>query len=59
MGTGAVTSRGFKEAEMEIVGNFIDRVISDFENEEMLAEIAQEVKTLCDKFPAPGLEHLA
>ncbi len=58
MGTCAVTSRGFKEPEMEIIGNLIDQVVADFENEEMLKTIAVEVKTLCDKFPAPGLEHL-
>lgn len=59
MGTCSVTSRGFKEAEMEIVGNLINRVVSDFENEEMLAQTAKEVNEFCAKFPAPGLGHLA
>lgn len=58
MGTPALTSRGFKEKEMQQVSLFIDRVISDPENEELLASIAEEVKELCSKFPAPGLEHL-
>lgn len=59
MGTAAVTSRGFKTAEMEQVGALIDQVVSNFENKTMLAEIAQQVKNMCDKFPAPALEHRA
>ena len=59
MGTSAVTSRGFKEAEMEKIGLFIDQVVSNLDDKEMLAQIAQQVKEICDKFPAPGLEHRA
>ncbi|MDK9708731.1 MAG: serine hydroxymethyltransferase [Desulforhopalus sp.] len=59
MGTPALTSRGFKEKEMLLVSDFINRVIADPENQLLLAGIAGEVKDLCSKFPAPGLEHLA
>ncbi len=59
LGTPAVTSRGFKEPEMKIIGNFIDLVISDPENDALLKEVASQAKNLCSKFPAPGLEHLA
>ena len=59
MGTSAVTSRGFKEAEMEKIGLFIDQVVNNLEDKEMLAQIASQVKEICDKFPAPGLEHQA
>jgi glycine hydroxymethyltransferase len=58
IGTPAVTTRGFKENEMLLVSSFIEKVISDPENEELLANIADEVKKLCSHFPAPGLEHL-
>lgn len=59
LGTCAVTSRGFKEEQMEQIGKWINAVVDDPENTELLSDIAQQVKTLCDKFPAPGLEHLS
>lgn len=58
IGTPAVTSRGFKENEMLLVSNLIDKVISDPENEGLLTRTAEEVQNLCSHFPAPGLEHL-
>ncbi|MCP4343139.1 MAG: serine hydroxymethyltransferase [Desulfobulbaceae bacterium] len=58
IGTPAVTSRGFKENEMLLVSNLIDKVISDPENEGLLTRTAEEVQNLCNHFPAPGLEHL-
>jgi glycine hydroxymethyltransferase len=58
IGTPAVTSRGFKENEMLLISNFIEKVISSPENEELLMSTAEEVKKLCSHFPAPGLEHL-
>jgi glycine hydroxymethyltransferase len=58
IGTPAVTSRGFKENEMLLISNLIEKVISDPENEEFLVSTSAEVKKLCSHFPAPGLEHL-
>ncbi|GAB6192329.1 serine hydroxymethyltransferase [Desulfocastanea catecholica] len=58
IGTPAVTTRGFKENEMLLVSSLIEKVISDPENDEFLADTAEEVKQLCSHFPAPGLEHL-
>ncbi len=58
IGTPAVTSRGFKENEMLLISTLIERVISNPENEELLANTSEEVKKLCSHFPAPGLEHL-
>jgi glycine hydroxymethyltransferase len=58
IGTPAVTSRGFKENEMLLISNFIEKVISSPENEDLLQSTAKEVKQLCSHFPAPGLEHL-
>ena len=58
IGTPAVTSRGFKEREMEMVSTLIEKVISDPENERLLTSTAQEVKNLCSHFIAPGLGHL-
>jgi glycine hydroxymethyltransferase len=58
LGSAAVTSRGFKEAEMVQIGLWIDAVISNPTNTAQQAEIAAAVKELCSRFPAPGLEHL-
>jgi glycine hydroxymethyltransferase len=58
IGTPAVTSRGFKENEMLLISNFIEKVISSPGDEDLLRSTAEEVKKLCSHFPAPGLEHL-
>jgi glycine hydroxymethyltransferase len=58
LGSAAVTSRGFKEAEMVQIGQWIDAVVSDPTNTTLQAEIAAAVKQLCSQFPAPGLEDL-
>lgn len=49
VGTPAVTTRGMKEAEMEIIGNLIAKVIK--EREAALDEVRAAVKELCDRFP--------
>lgn len=59
MGAAAVTSRGFKEAEMAEIGRLIDAVIADPDNESVQARVAAEARELCSGFPAPGLEHIA
>lgn len=58
LGSAAVTSRGFQEAEMVQIGLWIDAVISDPGNTSLQSEIAGAVAKLCASFPAPGLEHL-
>jgi glycine hydroxymethyltransferase len=58
LGTPALTSRGFKETEMVLVSEMISKVLSDPDNQKLLALTAGEVKELCRNFPAPGLELL-
>jgi len=49
LGTPAVTTRGFKEAEMKLIANFIADAAEDFEaNKE---RISKEVSDLCAAFP--------
>ncbi len=43
VGTPAVTTRGLKEADMEIIVDFIDRTLQNAENDEILEQIADEV----------------
>ena len=40
-----------KEQEMEIIADFIDEAIKNYQNEEKLSEIAKKVKEMCDAFP--------
>ena len=49
IGTPAVTSRGFKEAEMELIAGWIADVVNDFEGSK--ERITKEVIALCEKFP--------
>lgn len=49
IGTPAVTTRGFKEAEMRMIAGWIYDVIYDFENSE--ERITKEVVALCEKYP--------
>ncbi len=49
IGTPAVTSRGFKELEMELIAGWIADVVNDFENSK--ERITREVVALCEKFP--------
>src|SRR5438477_4004933 len=51
VGTPAVTTRGMREAEMEIIGDLIARGLQTPEDERALAMIRMEVETLCRKFP--------
>ena len=50
IGTPALTTRGMKEAEMEQIAEFIDRVISDSKNENVKKEVSEDVKSLTSKF---------
>jgi len=49
IGTPAVTTRGFKEAEMRMIADWIYDVIYDFENSK--ERITKEVVALCEKYP--------
>lgn len=51
IGTPAVTTRGMKEPQMELIANFIDKAINNFKDEQLLSSIKSEVKELCYQFP--------
>ncbi|MCB2217925.1 MAG: serine hydroxymethyltransferase [Desulfobulbaceae bacterium] len=55
IGTSAVTTRGFKEAEMFQVGEWINAVVSEPENERLITEIGADVAAFCKAFPPPGI----
>jgi len=54
-GTPAVTTRGMREAEMEKIGQLMDRVLKDPENEENIQTAKEEIRQLCQSFPVPGV----
>ena len=56
IGTSAVTTRGFKEAEMLQVGEWINAVVSEPENERLIIEIGVDVAAFCKAFPPPGID---
>jgi glycine hydroxymethyltransferase len=51
IGTPAVTTRGMREAEMELVGDLIIRALKTPEDDHALASVRVEVEALCRKFP--------
>jgi glycine hydroxymethyltransferase len=56
LGTPSVTSRGFTEPEMPKIAEWMDKAVQSWKEEATLRAIAADVKALCQRFPAPGLE---
>lgn len=51
LGTPAVTSRGFKEAETKFMAELIVKALKNSQDEKILKEVKQSVHDLCVKFP--------
>ncbi len=51
IGTPAVTTRGMKQNEMEIISGFIDESLNRMGDESKLNDIKEKVKELCENFP--------
>jgi len=51
VGVPAITTRGMKEADMETVVDFIDRVLMDIDNPETIAAVKSEVGKFMEQFP--------
>ena len=51
IGTPAITSRGLREADMDIVGELIARALTTPDDDAALAMVREEVEALCQKFP--------
>jgi len=51
IGTPAVTTRGMKEPEMEVIGEFIARGLGAVGDETALTRLADDVRGLCERFP--------
>jgi glycine hydroxymethyltransferase len=51
VGTAAITTRGLTEEHMPVIVDFIDEVISNIENEEVLADVRQRVNAMMQDRP--------
>ncbi len=55
LGTAAVTTRGFREAEMKAVAGLIKQVLRRPNDAANLHAARQEAQALCERFPIPGV----
>ncbi len=51
IGSPAVTTRGFKEAESADLTSWMCDILDDIDNENVIAEVKQKVVELCGRFP--------
>jgi glycine hydroxymethyltransferase len=54
VGSPAITTRGFKEAECVELVNWMCDVMDDLENQEVIDRVKQQVLDLCKRFPVYG-----
>jgi len=50
VGTPAVTTRGMKEEDMEVIAEMINRVLNNIENQKIKEEVRIEVESFCKRF---------
>src|SRR4051812_37184023 len=53
LGTPALTTRGLKESDLEIVADFIDQALLAKDDAAALAKVRADVAAFCTKFPMP------
>lgn len=51
VGTPALTTRGFKETEIEMVGDWMVKILKNHKDETLAIKTKAEIKELCQKFP--------
>jgi len=54
-GTAAMTTRGMQAADMDVVAGLIDRVLSNIDNETVIAQVRNEIVEWCTQFPVPAV----
>jgi glycine hydroxymethyltransferase len=58
IGTPAVTTRGMKEPQMEIIAKYINEVLQNPEDESVIKRVKKEVKEFTKSYPIPGIKYL-
>ncbi len=56
VGTPAITTRGFQEADCSLVARFIERVLRAPDDVEILSQVRSDVRELTAGFPVPGID---
>lgn len=51
IGTPAITTRGMKEAEVDLIVNWIDEALKNKDDNQKLEKIKKEVLSVCNKYP--------
>jgi glycine hydroxymethyltransferase len=51
VGTPAITTRGLRETDMDLVGDLIARVLASPDDDRALGMVKEEVERLCRRFP--------
>jgi glycine hydroxymethyltransferase len=51
VGTPAITTRGLKEEHMPVIVELIDKVINNFDNEQVIESVKHEVNEMMSVFP--------
>lgn len=54
IGSAAMTTRGFNEADARVLANLVADVLSNPEDEANLAKVREQVTALCNKYPVYG-----
>ena len=50
-----MTTRGMKPEHMDVVAGLIDRVLSNIDNETVIAQVRSEIVEWCKQFPVPAV----
>ncbi len=53
IGTPAVTTRGMKEEQMDVIAKFFNDIANNVDDAQAIEKVANEVKELCSAFPLP------
>lgn len=54
LGTAAITTRGFTEADTRELGHLIADVLDNADNEQVISEVAKKVQEICTRLPVYG-----
>lgn len=55
IGSAAMTTRGFNEADARVLANLVADVLANPEDEANLANVRKQITALCDKYPVYGV----
>jgi glycine hydroxymethyltransferase len=55
IGTPAITTRGMQETQMDQIAEYIDKVLKNYQNNDLISKIRSEVKEFTKNYPIPGI----